>query len=335
MPESVKPVHTASSFRPIRWFARSILRWFDSSADSHQASYDKGQESYAIDWVRTAPFIGLHLMCFGIIWVGTSWIAVGVAALLYFLRMFSLTSFYHRYFSHRTFKTNRFWQFIFAAAGNSCVQRGPLWWAAHHRDHHRYSDKEGDIHSPVQHGFFWSHMGWVMGKSSKGSNKDNIKDFAKFPELRFLDRFHVLVPVLLAVGVYYLGVWLEHAAPHLGTNGPQMLIWGFFVSTVVLFHGTCTINSLAHVIGKKRFPTGDESRNHFGLALITLGEGWHNNHHYYPASTRQGFYWWEVDISYYMLRVLAFLRIIKDLKSPPKRILEQGRAIDRGKQAAA
>jgi stearoyl-CoA desaturase (delta-9 desaturase) len=149
---------------------------------------------------------------------------------------------------------------------------------------------------------------------------ENVKDLARFPELRFLDRFDMLVPFLLAVSLFLTGYALEIYAPQLGTNGPQLLVWGFFISTVVLFHGTCTINSLAHLIGRKRYQTTDESRNNFFLALITLGEGWHNNHHHFPATARQGFYWWEIDITYYILCALSWLGIVWDLKGLPEHV---------------
>jgi stearoyl-CoA desaturase (Delta-9 desaturase) len=241
------------------------------------------------------------------------------------VRMFAITGFYHRYFSHRSFKTSRIGQFIFGLLGASAVQRGPIWWAAHHRHHHRYSDKPEDIHSPVQQGFFWSHMGWFMSHKHFAADLSRVKDLLKYPELRFLDRFDIAVPTALGVGVFLLGVLLKHVAPGLGTNGWQMLVWGFFVSTVAVYHGTYTINSLSHVFGRQRYNTGDTSRNNVWLAIITLGEGWHNNHHHYPASVRQGFYWWEFDITFYMLKVMAFFGVIWDLKPVPAAIRDGGR----------
>jgi stearoyl-CoA desaturase (delta-9 desaturase) len=260
----------------------------------------------------------LHLMCFAVIWVGWSWTAVIVAISLYFLRMFAITGFYHRYFSHRSFETSRWTQFLFAAWGNAAVQKGPLWWAAHHRHHHRHSDKETDVHSPITSGFFWSHIGWITCKGNFTTNLKNVPDLAKYPELRFLDRFETLVPILLAASLFGLGSLLESLAPQLGTSGPQLLIWGFFISTIVLFHGTSTINSLCHLMGRKRYKTADESRNSLILALITLGEGWHNNHHHFPASVRQGFYWWEIDITYYVLCVFSWMGLIWNLTPVPE-----------------
>lgn len=290
---------------------RAAALWFDTSAAPVE-----GEDPDRIDWLRVVPFIALHLACLAVFWVGFSWFALGVAAALYAVRMFAITGFYHRYFSHKAFRTSRPVQFVFAVLGAASVQRGPLWWAAHHRHHHRFADTEQDIHSP-RHGFFRSHMGWFLTRRGFATNLDAIKDFARFPELRLLDRFDILVPVLLAGGLYALGAWLEGAYSGLGTSGPQLLVWGFFVSTIVLFHVTVTINSLAHRWGTRRFATRDDSRNNALLALLTFGEGWHNNHHHFPGSARQGFAWWELDITYLVLRTMALFGLVSDLKPVP------------------
>jgi stearoyl-CoA desaturase (delta-9 desaturase) len=287
-----------------------------------------------ISWLTTIPYVGLHVMALGVLWVGWSPIAVGVCLALFWLRMFAITGFYHRYLSHRTYKTSRWFQFLFAVVGNSSVQKGPLWWAAHHRHHHQYSDQEDDVHSPTKRGFLYSHIGWIFDRANSKTRIRLVPDLAKYPELRALDRFDVLVPILLGTACFGLGVLLEATAPGLGTSGMQMLVWGFFVSSVLLGHSTFTINSLSHVFGRRRFETGDTSRNNFGLALLTLGEGWHNNHHHYPTATRQGFYWWEIDITYYGLYLLSKLGLIWDLKKVPAHILEKGR-IAVAEQAAA
>jgi stearoyl-CoA desaturase (delta-9 desaturase) len=290
--------------------AAAIAQWFDSDAV-------RTDDSERIDWLRVIPFIGMHLGCIGIVWVGFSWIALIVAAALYTLRMFALTGFYHRYFSHKAFKTSRAMQFLFALIGAMCVQRGPLWWAAHHRNHHRNADTARDIHSPVLRGFLWSHMGWFLTPRGFRTDWESIPDLRRFPELRLLDRFDIAVPIALAVGLFFFGRWLQHAHPALGTSGGQLLIWGFFVSTVVLFHATVTINSLAHRFGSRRYDTADNSRNNWLLALITFGEGWHNNHHHFPGAARQGFRWWELDFTYYLLRALAACGLVWDLKPVP------------------
>jgi stearoyl-CoA desaturase (delta-9 desaturase) len=235
--------------------------------------------------------------------------------------MFAITGFYHRYFSHKAFKTNRFWQFLFAVIGNAAVQRGPLWWAAHHRHHHRYTDLPDDVHSPKQHGFWWSHLGWLTSRGNFPTRTKYIKEWARFPELRWMNRFDTVIPVLLAGSIYLWGVVLETYAPSLGTNGPQMLVWGFFISTVVLLHATLTINSLDHMIGTRRYNTNDTSRNNAVLAILTLGEGWHNNHHCYAVSARQGFRWWELDITYYLLLLLCRLGVVRDLRPVPENVI--------------
>jgi len=261
-----------------------------------------------------------------VLWTGASWIAVLTCVLLYFIRMFGITAVYHRYFSHRTYKTSRPVQFMLALLGTSAVQKGPLWWAAHHRHHHRYADTEHDIHPPTVKGFWWSHVGWILSNKYLATKMDAIRDFAKFPELRFLNRFHLLPPISLAVGLFGIGWLLADYAPSLHTSGLQMLAWGFFVSTVLLYHGTFTINSLAHVFGRRRFATRDTSRNSLLLSLITLGEGWHNNHHRYPASERQGFYWWEIDVTHYVLKLLSLAGIVWDLRDPPGYIYAEAEA---------
>ncbi len=299
-----------------------VIKFFLSWFDNQIANDLRDPIEHQIDWWRVIPFVGLHLACLGLIWVGWSWFAVLFAVILYAVRMFAITGFYHRYFAHKSFQTSRFGQLIFAIIGATAVQRGPLWWAAHHRDHHVHSDLEDDTHSPVQHGFFWSHMGWFLSSANFATKFERVKELAKFPELRFLDRFDVLVPVVFAVTIYILGEALATYAPELNTNGPQLLVWGFVLSTVALYHATFSVNSLAHVWGKRRYQTRDHSRNNFLIALLTLGEGWHNNHHHFPGAAKQGFYWWELDLTYYGLRVLAALGLIWNLRTVPIEIRE-------------
>lgn len=257
--------------------------------------------------------------------VGVSPIALSVCGILYVARMFGITGFYHRYFSHRTFKTSRVMQFFGALLGNSSGQRGPIWWAAHHRYHHQVADTELDPHSPQKHGLLMSHVGWILTHDSFRTRWERAGDWKLFPELRLLNRFDTVVPLTLGVGTYLLGDLLRRLRPGLGTSGPQMLIWGFCVSTVLLFHGTATINSLSHLFGSRRFDTPDTSRNNPLLALVTLGEGWHNNHHRYPVSARQGFFWYEADITYLVLKLMAGVGLIHDLSPVPERIYEEGK----------
>lgn len=270
-----------------------------------------------VDWARMIPFLCMHVACIAVIWVGVSGIALALAAALYVARMFAITAFYHRYFSHRSFKTSRIGQFAFGMLGTSALQRGPIWWAAHHRHHHAHSDMPRDVHSPVQHGFFWSHMGWFMCREHFVADMSRVQDLLQYPELRWLDRFDVVVPSILGSAIFSLGMLLAHAAPSLGTNGWQLLVWGFFISTVAVYHGTYTINSVCHVFGSQRYRTADASRNNAWLAIVTLGEGWHNNHHHYPASARQGFYWWEFDFTFYVLKGMSAVGLIWSLKEVP------------------
>jgi len=258
-----------------------------------------------IDWLRSFPFFAVHAVALWTLAFGPfSWKLVGLALASYLLRIFAITAGYHRYFSHRSYRTSRAFQFVLAVLGTFATQKGPLWWAAHHRDHHRLSDQEGDIHSPVREGFWWSHVGWILSRKHHETKLDRVKDLARYPELRWLDRwFHV--PAI----AYALAFWLVGGAP--------AVLWGYFVSTVFVWHGTFLVNSLAHVVGRRRYPTGDESRNSLLIALVTLGEGWHNNHHHYQSTANQGWYWWEVDVTYYALRLLAAVGIVRDLRLPP------------------
>ncbi len=316
--------------------AATFRAWLDTSALPSEscAPVDPSAGSASppagdrVEWIRTAPFVALHLGCVGAVWVGWSPTAVAVAAALYGLRLFAITGFYHRYFSHRTFRTSRPMQFLFAVIGAAAVQRGPLWWASHHRHHHVHSDRQPDSHSPVQHGFLWSHIGWFMTRTAFRTRHELVRDLARYPELTFLDRFDVLVPVVLAASLYGAGALLSHLAPGLGTSGPQMLVWGFCISTVALYHATFSVNSLAHRLGRRRYRTRDHSRNNWWLALLTLGEGWHNNHHHFPGSARQGFFWWELDVTYYLLRALAAVGLVWNLKPVPAAIRD-ARRIDR------
>lgn len=290
----------------------AFLCWFDTSRAG--AALDDDQDR--VDWPRILPFVVMHVACLGVVWVGFSWFALWSALALYVIRMFAITGFYHRYFSHKAFRTSRPVQFVFAVLGAASVQRGPLWWAAHHRHHHRHADTELDLHSP-RHGFWRSHMGWFLTPRSFATDAAAVRDLSRFPELRLLDRFDVLVPVLLAAMLYGFGAWLQSRHPELKTSGPQLLVWGFFISTTALFHVTVAINSLAHRWGSRRFATNDDSRNNWLLALLTFGEGWHNNHHHFPGSARQGFAWWEYDPTYYGLRVMSWLGLVWDLKAMP------------------
>jgi stearoyl-CoA desaturase (delta-9 desaturase) len=255
-------------------------------------------------WSAAIPFFLLHLVPLGALWTGAHLRDFVVCGVLYVVRMFGVTGVYHRYFSHRTYKTSRVFQFVLAFLAQTSAQKGALWWAAHHRTHHKFSDKPGDPHSSKR-GFWYSHVGWILDRTDE-TDYSKIKDLAKYPELVLLNKIPNIASLTLGVAVYLLFGW------------PGLFI-GFALSTVLLWHGTFTINSLAHMIGKPRYDADDSSKNSLILALITLGEGWHNNHHYFQSSTRQGFFWWEIDITYYILKMLSWVGLVWDIKPPPAR----------------
>lgn len=312
----------------------TIIQWFDADYMPQGAERMRAEPD-RVDWVRVLPFVFLHAGCLGVIWTGASSFAIWTAVALYFIRMFAVTGVHHRYFSHKTYSTSRVGQFLLAVFAGTSAQRGSLWWAYHHRHHHQHSDDAEDAHSPHTHGFWWSHIGWITSRRNFPTDYSKVKDLAKFPELVFLNRFDLIVPILFATALFFTGVLLERFAPGLNTNGAQLLVWGFFISTTVLFHGTACINSMAHLMGKRRFKTDDDSRNSFILALITLGEGWHNNHHRYQSSTRNGFYWWEIDFTYYGLKLLSWTGLIWGLKPVPASILEEGAREEHAASVAA
>ncbi|MGB0334718.1 MAG: acyl-CoA desaturase [Opitutales bacterium] len=271
----------------------------------------------------SSPILFMHIAALGALFTGFSWVAVGTLAVTYVVRVFALTAGFHRYFSHRSFKTSRLFQFVLAWVGTSSAQLGPMWWAANHRHHHQHSDKEEDIHSPVVKDAFWAHIGWVLCRAYRSIQYDRIKDLIKYPELRFIDRFHIL-PVLSLIGLLYaFGAGLNAYFPALGTSGLQLVMWGFFLSTVLVYHVTFLVNSVTHIVGSKRFETDDESRNSWWVALLTFGEGWHNNHHRWPLSARQGMYWWEFDLSYLILRCMEKVGLVWDLQVYPEKIYEE------------
>ena len=263
------------------------------------------------------PFILVHLACLAAIWTGVTANTLLLCAGLFVVRMFGVSAGYHRYFSHRAFKTSRVGQFVLAWLAQSSAQRGVLWWSAVHRHHHRHSDTELDVHSPRQRGFWHAHVGWVFEPQDDDAAREAVPDLAAFPELRWLTKHQYIPAIALAVGA-----WL--------TMGWGGLVVGFFWSTVILYHVTFMINSLAHVHGTKRYVTGDDSRNNWWLAIVTLGEGWHNNHHAHMASTRQGFRWWEIDVTFYVLTMLSWIGVVWDLNAPPRAVVNNTKPLARG-----
>ena len=273
-------------------------------------------------WLVSLPFLGVHVAAVaGVALLGWSWKGFALAIALYYLRMFGVTGGYHRYFSHRTYRTSRWFQFVMALLATLSLQKGVLWWAAHHRTHHKFSDTKDDPHSFREEGFWHSHIGWILQRETEETNEKLVPDLVRYPELRWLNKWHLVPGVTLGVILWLVGSW-------------PALVWGLFVSTTLLWHGTFTINSLAHWFGRRRYNTTDDSKNSFLLALITMGEGWHNNHHYYQRAACQGFYWWEIDLTFYILKALSWVGIVWDLQVPPKKVLEGNLVTPRAAAAA-
>ncbi|MEK9155619.1 MAG: acyl-CoA desaturase [Patescibacteria group bacterium] len=276
---------------------------------------DGRAEDERVNWLSSIPFFLMHFVPLLALVTGVTWGSVVLCIALYVVRMFFITAGYHRYFAHRSYKLGRGMQFVMALGGTLAAQKGVLWWAGHHRDHHLYADQPEDIHSPRK-GFWWSHVGWFLSDKYKSTPTDRITDFSIYPELRWLDKYCLVPPALLAILILAIGGW-------------SALFIGFFLSTILLYHGVFTINSLSHVFGRRRFATTDTSRNNWFLALITLGEGWHNNHHHYRSSANQGFYWWEYDVSFYVLKILSVVGLVRGIRKPPVEVLVKNR-IEKG-----
>jgi stearoyl-CoA desaturase (Delta-9 desaturase) len=324
MPSSAASASAATSVSPA-----AVLEADPAAAETTLAETPPAPARSADDRELDRPRLGtclwfalLHVACFAAIWTGVSWTAAIACAVLYAARMFALTAGYHRHFAHRSYETSRVFRFLLGMLGTTAIQKGPLWWAATHRAHHRWSDHPGDPHSPVERGFWWAHVGWILGDRHAGADLADVRDIAKYPELRWLDRWHLAPPIAVIVLLYVLGEGLG-AAWH--TSGLQLVVWGMVISTVLLYHGVWTVNSLVHIWGTRRYATTDNSRNNGLVALWTFGEGWHNNHHRFPASEQQGFRWWQIDISHLGLRTLSLVGLVWGIKKPPRAILEEAR----------
>ena len=279
--------------------------------------HDYAQDNHSLGTVNKCVFIALHFVPLLAFFTHVTAFDWAICFSLYALRMFFVTAGYHRYFSHRTFKTSRWFQAALAFLSQTSGQKGVLWWAAHHRVHHRYSDTSLDPHSRKMHGFWESLVGWIIGKSHEDTDMNLVKDLARYPELVWLNKYHWIPAVLLAVGVTIVGQIVNGGTLSTLSQGSSTLLIGFFLSTVLLYHATFAINSVMHWIGRPRYITGDESKNSFVLAILSLGEGWHNNHHYYQSSTRQGFFWREIDITYYVVKLLGALGLVWDIREVP------------------
>jgi len=277
--------------------------------DNPRSSQSKAAPASDIMYPSAAPFVLVHLACLGAIWTGVTWSALAIGVALYWLRIFSIGAGYHRYFSHRSYETSRLFQFILAVLSQSTAQKSVLWWAAKHREHHLHSDTELDVHSPRQSGFVYSHLGWIFARRNDRADLAKVADLACYPELMWLHRHELAPAFALAIGCFLLAGW------------PGLIV-GFFWSTVATYHATFCINSLAHVVGRRRYITGDDSRNNWFLTIFTMGEGWHNNHHAFQSSVRQGFRWWEYDPTFYFLKLLSWLGVVWRFKAPPLEVVQ-------------
>jgi stearoyl-CoA desaturase (delta-9 desaturase) len=280
------------------------------AVDAVSASAPRALEE-RVNWRSSVPFLALHAIPLLIFVTGVSETAVVLLAATLVGRMFFLTAGYHRYFAHRSYSMGRVAQFVFAFGGLTCAQKGPLWWAAHHRNHHKFADTDRDLHSPKR-GFWWSHVGWILCDKYGTAPLDQVTDFARYPELRWLNTHDWIGPWFLGTLCFAIGGW-------------SGLVVGFFASTILLWHSTFLVNSLAHVFGRRRYDTADTSRNSFLIAIVTGGEGWHNNHHRYQSAARQGFRWWQLDTTYYALWLLARLGIVRELRRVPLRVRNESR----------
>jgi stearoyl-CoA desaturase (delta-9 desaturase) len=243
-------------------------------------------------------------------------------AVSHFLRAIGLTLAFHRYFAHRAFQMNRAARFVWTFIGTAAMQKGPLWWAGHHVNHHRFADRDGDPHSPAISGFYYAHIGWFLNDvryDRVETGNAVVRDFGGAPEIVWLDRYYVVPPVILAAAMYLIG-------------GFPWLVWGFCVPTVTLAHATFAINTINHLMGSRRFDTRDDSRNNVMTAIFAAGEGWHNNHHRFQRAARNGFFWWEFDPTWYVIRAMAAIGIAWDIQAVPERVYAEARARKAGRR---
>ena len=281
-------------------------------------AYENRLPGEKLSLLVSLPFISVHVGALFALTISPSPFALFMVFLMYFIRMFGITAGFHRFFSHKTFKTSRAFQFILAYLATSSAQMGPIWWASHHRHHHKYTDEIEDPHTPTIKGFFWAHVGWIMSPSNVPTKEEYVGDLKRFPELKFLDKYHYIAPFSMAVFLFALGDYMAIHYSQYNTNGMELLMWGFFVSTVILYHATFTVNSVCHVFGYRAYDTKDGSVNNWMVAILTLGEGWHNNHHAFPNSERQGHKWYQIDICHYILWSLSKIGIVWDIRDVPE-----------------
>ena len=280
-------------------------------------AYENRLPGEKLSLIVSLPFLSVHIGAIYALTISPSSFALFMVFLMYFIRMFGITAGFHRLFSHRSFKTNRAFQFFLAYAATCSAQMGPIWWAAHHRHHHKYTEQIEDPHTPTLKGFFWAHVGWIMSPVNSPTKEEYVGDLMKYPELKWLDKYHYFAPFSLVILLYGLGEFMAVNYAQYNTNGMELVLWGFFVSTVLLYHATFMVNSVCHVFGHRTYDTKDGSVNNFLVAILTLGEGWHNNHHAFPNSEKQGHKWYQIDISHYILWSLSKIGVVWKIRDVP------------------
>ena len=281
-------------------------------------AYENRLPGEKLSLIVSLPFLSVHIGAIYALTISPSPFALFMVFLMYFIRMFGITAGFHRLFSHRSFKTNRAFQFFLAYAATCSAQMGPIWWASHHRHHHKYTEQIEDPHTPTLKGFFWAHVGWIMSPVNSPTKEEYVGDLMKYPELKWLDKYHYFAPFSLVILLYGLGEFMAVNYAQYNTNGMELVLWGFFVSTVLLYHATFMVNSVCHVFGHRTYDTKDGSVNNFLVAILTLGEGWHNNHHAFPNSEKQGHKWYQIDISHYILWCLSKIGVVWKIRDVPE-----------------
>ena len=277
------------------------------SAELHGSAPAGGEiRRFGFDRIRWPEFLGiagLHLVCVFAPWT-FSWSALGVALFLYWAVCgLGISMGYHRLLTHRGFETSGAFRYVLATLGTMNFQGGPVGWVGTHRIHHRDSDTENDPHSP-RHGFLWAHLLWCLAHDPLGRRrKAAALDLGRERGMVWLDKWFWVPQAVLAAVLYLLGGW-------------SWVVWGVGVRTVFTYHATWLVNSASHTWGYRNFETKDDSRNNWWVALISWGEGWHNNHHAHQRSARHGMRWFEIDATYWSLRLLAWLRVVRNVYAP-------------------
>ena len=260
-----------------------------------------------VKWDSVIVFALMHLLALGIFFVPFSWKAFWVFfALQWITGGLGICLCYHRLLTHRSFKLWKPLEYALAVCACLAFQNGPIKWVATHRVHHANSDREGDPHSPTK-GFWWAHMGWLFSFDETFDTYEKYRtyapDLANDPVYRFLNSTFVIYQVILGIVLYAWG-------------GLPFVIWGIFFRTVFMWHCTWLVNSAAHTWGYRTWAVEDKSTNNWWVALLTYGEGWHNNHHAFPRSAAHGLKWWELDLTYFTVRALTAVGLASDIQLP-------------------